>query len=85
MTVCSCPLWLVRGRRSTPAAKKRRAGDWVADTLKSAMSRRTVPLPRWLAERMALLPCADPPGSRRLKRRSGLTGLSVAPGGAAVE
>jgi integrase len=33
-------------------AKKRRAGEWVTDTLKSAKSRRTVPLPGWLAERM---------------------------------
>jgi integrase len=34
-------------------AKKRRAGEWVTDTLKSAKSARTVPLPVWLAERMA--------------------------------
>jgi integrase len=34
-------------------AKKRRAGHWVTDTLKSAKSRRTVPLPPWLAARMA--------------------------------
>jgi integrase len=33
-------------------AKKRRAGEWVTDTLKSTKSRRTVPLPGWLAERM---------------------------------
>jgi integrase len=33
-------------------AKKRRAGEWVTDTLKSAKSRRTVPLPGWLTERM---------------------------------
>lgn len=33
-------------------AKKRRDGAWVADTLKTAKSRRTVPLPGWLAERM---------------------------------
>jgi integrase len=33
-------------------AKKRRGGVWVADDLKSAKSRRTVPLPGWLAERM---------------------------------
>jgi integrase len=33
-------------------AKKRRAGEWVTDTLKSSKSRRTVPLPCWLAERM---------------------------------
>ncbi len=47
-------------------AKKRRAGEWVADTLKSAKSRRTVPLPGWLAERMReslaqTHPCADEP------------------------
>ncbi len=33
-------------------AKKRRAGEWVTDTLKTAKSKRTVPLPGWLAERM---------------------------------
>ena len=33
-------------------AKKRRAGKWVTDTLKSTKSRRTVHLPSWLAERM---------------------------------
>lgn len=33
-------------------AKKRRDGKWVTDTLKSTKSRRTVPLPGWLAERM---------------------------------
>jgi integrase len=34
-------------------AKKRREGVWVADTLKSTKSARTVPLPPWLAERTA--------------------------------
>jgi len=43
------PKCAVNVRRS----KKRRAGLWVADTLKSARSTRTVPLPPWLAERMA--------------------------------
>ncbi|MDO3398676.1 site-specific integrase [Mycolicibacterium neoaurum] len=33
-------------------AKKRRNGEWVVDTLKSARSTRAVPLPPWLAERM---------------------------------
>ncbi|MCK8646891.1 tyrosine-type recombinase/integrase [Mycobacterium colombiense] len=33
-------------------AKKRRDGVWVPDTLKSAKSERTVPLPGWLGERM---------------------------------
>lgn len=33
-------------------AKKRRDGQWVVDTLKSAKSQRTVPLPQWLGERM---------------------------------
>ena len=33
-------------------AKKRRAGEWIADTLKSKRSRRTVPLPAWLAKRL---------------------------------
>ena len=33
-------------------AKKRRAGEWATDTLKSAKSRRTVPLSGWLARRM---------------------------------
>lgn len=34
-------------------AKKRRAGRWVIDTLKSAKSTRSVPLPSWLADRIA--------------------------------
>lgn len=34
-------------------AKKRRAGEWTTDTLKSTKSRRTVPLPVWLAARLA--------------------------------
>lgn len=34
-------------------AKKRRAGEWTTDRLKSAKSVRTVPLPAWLATRMA--------------------------------
>jgi integrase len=47
-------------------AKKRRAGVWVTGTLKSAKSRRTVPLPGWLAERMHdylgnIHPAADAP------------------------
>jgi integrase len=33
-------------------AKKRRDSVWVPDTLKSAKSERTVPLPGWLGERM---------------------------------
>lgn len=33
--------------------KKRKGGVWVAGTLKSKRSRRTVPLPDWLAARMA--------------------------------
>lgn len=33
-------------------AKKRRAGEWTADTLKSVRSRRDVPLPPWLATRL---------------------------------
>lgn len=33
-------------------AKKRTGGVWVPDTLKSVKSRRTVPLPNWLAARM---------------------------------
>ena len=47
-------------------AKKRTNGQWVTDTLKSAKSARTVPLPPWLAERMAdyLTPDAHPtPGA----------------------
>jgi integrase len=42
----------VRASMNVRRAKKRRAGQWVADTLKSAKSARTVPLPGWLAERM---------------------------------
>lgn len=34
-------------------AKKRRDGEWVADTLKSARSTRTVPLPPWLTIKVA--------------------------------
>jgi integrase len=48
-------------------AKKRRGGEWVADSLKSAKSARTVPLPGWLAERMAAYvaehPRADEPNA----------------------
>ena len=33
--------------------KVRKNGEWVTGTLKSKKSRRTVPLPPWLAERMA--------------------------------
>lgn len=34
-------------------AKKRQAGGWVTDTLKSTKSQRTVPLPPWLAIKLA--------------------------------
>src|SRR5271165_635694 len=34
-------------------AKKRKGGEWITDTLKSAKSRRTVPIPPWLATRLA--------------------------------
>ena len=34
-------------------AKKRQGGGWIADTLKSTNSQRTVPLPPWLATRLA--------------------------------
>jgi integrase len=43
----------VRASMNVRRAKKRRAGQWVADTLKSAKSARTVPLPPWLVARMA--------------------------------
>jgi integrase len=43
------PTALVHVRR----AKKRRDGRWFTDSLKSSKSRRTVPLPPWLAARMA--------------------------------
>jgi integrase len=47
-------------------AKKRKGGEWISDTLKSAKSRRTVPLPPWLATRLAEYldnthPAADTP------------------------
>ena len=42
----------VRAHIDVRRAKKRRGGSWVTDTLKSTKSRRTVPLPGWLAERM---------------------------------
>lgn len=43
------PTALVHVRR----AKKRRGGLWGTDSLKSAKSRRTVPLPPWLAAKLA--------------------------------
>lgn len=48
--------------------KKRQAGNWVSGTLKSKRSRRSVPLPGWLAERMAdylqnVHPFGDPQSS----------------------
>ena len=48
--------------------KTRRGGVWVAGTLKSKHSRRTVPLPGWLAARMrdyldTVHPRADEPGA----------------------
>jgi integrase len=43
----------VRASVDVRRAKKRQAGHWVTDTLKTAKSTRTVPLPPWLAERMA--------------------------------
>ena len=43
----------VRAQVHVRRAKKRRSGHWVTDTLKSAKSARTVPLPLWLAERLA--------------------------------
>jgi integrase len=43
----------VRASVDVRRAKKLQAGHWVTDTLKSAKSTRTVPLPPWLAERMA--------------------------------
>jgi integrase len=47
-------------------AKKRKGGEWISDALKSAKSRRTVPLPPWLATRLAEYldnthPAADTP------------------------
>ncbi|AOS91784.1 MULTISPECIES: tyrosine-type recombinase/integrase [Mycobacterium] len=42
----------VRARIEIDRAKKRKGGVWVSDTLKSENSRRTVPLPGWLAARM---------------------------------
>jgi integrase len=43
--------------------KERKNGQWVAGTLKSKKSRRTVPLPPWLAERMADYLATDHPRS----------------------
>jgi integrase len=43
----------VRAWINVRRAKKRRGGRWVVNRLKSAKSVRTVPLPSWLAERMA--------------------------------
>ncbi|OBK18584.1 tyrosine-type recombinase/integrase [Mycobacterium asiaticum] len=41
--------------------KNRKNGQWVTGTLKSKRSRRTVPLPPWLAERMANYLSGDHP------------------------
>jgi integrase len=41
--------------------KDRKHGEWVTGTLKSKKSRRTVPLPPWLAERMADYLATDHP------------------------
>lgn len=50
----------VRASVSVRRAKKRRVGRWVTDTLKSAKSARTVPLPPWLATKMADYLAAHP-------------------------
>ncbi|MBU8819900.1 site-specific integrase [Mycolicibacterium goodii] len=42
-----------RGIAHVHRTKERKAGEWVTGTPKSKKSRRTVPLPAWLAERMA--------------------------------
>jgi len=47
------PAGVPRARVDVRRAKKRRGGEWVSDTLKSAKSSRSVPLPSWLAVRMA--------------------------------
>jgi integrase len=44
-------------------AKKRQKGQWIVDTLKSAKSVRTVPLPPWLATRMADYLAGHPHGN----------------------
>lgn len=41
--------------------KERKGGQWVVGTLKSKKSRRTVPLPPWLAERMGEYLATDHP------------------------
>lgn len=53
------PRCVVNVRRT----KGRKNGEWVTGTLKSKKSRRTVPLPPWLAERMADYPADDHPRS----------------------
>jgi integrase len=79
----------VRAHVNVRRTKARRGGQWVVGTLKSKRSRRTVPLPSWLAVRMrdyldTTHPRADEPtallwpnralgGSRRRRR------LAVAP------
>jgi integrase len=42
----------VRASVGVCRAKKRREGVWIIDTLKSAKSHRTVPLPGWLGDRV---------------------------------
>ena len=56
------------------APRSAEAGEWVTDTLKSAKSRRTVPLPPWLAARMADYLAEHHPRRTSPPRRYGRTG-----------
>ncbi|MFT4200128.1 hypothetical protein [Gordonia sp. (in: high G+C Gram-positive bacteria)] len=64
--------------------KDRKGGEWVPSTPKSRKSRRSVPLPSWLAERMLAYvndhPRADEPSARRqLHRRESMARVVVQP------
>jgi integrase len=68
------PSCIVHVRR----AKKRRAGEWTTDTLKSAKSRRMVPLLGWLSRSGCASTSTTPTRPQtNLPPRCGLTGRSV--------
>ena len=53
VTLTAVPDGTTRGSVRVQRTKTRREGEWVTGTPKSKTSRRTVPLPDWLAARMA--------------------------------
>ena len=50
----------IRAAVQVRGTKDRKGGQWVTGTLKSKRSRRTVPLPAWLAAKMADYLAATP-------------------------